>query len=140
MGEISMDIALLKYSFGLLSPQKEAFAHSFYQRLFLCYPQVQPLFAKVDMKRQESSLVATLEMIIDGMERGDNLAPALQALGRRHVDYGAKAADYPLVGAVLLETLREYLGHGFTIEILKAWSQAYELISRQMQHTDPDLT
>ncbi len=129
---LSMDVALLKQSFEMVAPQKEAFAHSFYQRLFSYYPQTQQLFAKTDMKRQEGSLVATLAMVIAGVERGDNLTPALQALGGKHVRYGAEADYYPLVGGVLLETLEEYLGPNFTPEVQEVWSQAYEVISTQM--------
>lgn len=128
-----MNIALLKQTFEMVVPQKEAFAHSFYQRLFDCYPQTLQLFANTNMKRQEGALVATLAVVIAGAERGDNLAPILQALGKKHTGYGAEAAHYPLVGEVLLETLREYLGSNFTPEVQEAWTQAYDLISTQMQ-------
>src|SRR5260370_22569186 len=129
---LNMNVALLKQSFEMVAPQKEEFAHSFYQRLFSYYPQTQEVFAETDMKRQEGALVATLAIVIAGVERGDNLVPALQALGGKHVRYGAEADHYPLVGGVLLDTLQEYLGPNFTPEVQDAWTQAYELISAQM--------
>lgn len=127
-----MDVALLKQSFEMVAPQKEAFAHSFYERLFASYPQTRQLFARADMKKQESALAATLAIVVAGVERGDNLVPALQALGGKHAGYGALPAHYPLVGEVLLETLREYLGPHFTPEVQATWSEAYEVISGQM--------
>ncbi len=127
-----MDVILLKQSFELIQPQKEAFAQSFYQRLFSCYPQTQQLFAKTDMKRQYSSLMATLAAVVAGVERGDNLTPVLQNLGEKHQRYGAEANHYPLVGGVLLETFNECLGPGFTQEMQAAWSKAYDLVSSQM--------
>lgn len=133
MGKMNMDIALLKHSFESLASQKEAFAQSFYQRLFIRYPQVQQLFANTDMKRQKCSFAVLLELVIAGLERGDNLTPALQALGARHHAYGAQETFYLIFGEVLLETLNEHLGPMFTYEVQEAWKQLYEFISRQMQ-------
>lgn len=127
-----MDVGLLKQSFEMIASQKDPFAYSFYQRLFSYYPQVQPLFAQTDMRRQTSSLMATLAVVISGVERGDNLLPTIQALGEKHRGYGAMSAHYPLVGGVLLETFGQFLGSQFTLEMQDAWSQAYELISTEM--------
>jgi hemoglobin-like flavoprotein len=129
---LSMDIVSLKQSFYMITSRKEAFAHSFYQRLFSYYPEIAQLFAYTDMKRQESSLMATLAAVIAGIERGDNLIPTVQKLGSRHYQYGVKPEHYALVGSVLLETFNEYLGQNFTAQMQDAWNQAYELISEQM--------
>jgi methyl-accepting chemotaxis protein len=127
-----MNIALLRESFDLIIPQKEAFAHSFYERLFTDYPQTQALFAHTNMEKQEDALVATLAVVVAGVERGDNLVPALRTLGEKHHHYGAVEAHYPVVGSVLLETLSEYLGPKFTPEVKETWSQAFAVISGQM--------
>ncbi|SRR5258708_1653510 len=127
-----MNVALLKESFDLIVPQKEAFAHSFYERLFADYPQTQALFAATDMRRQESSLAATLAAVVAGVERGDNLVPVLQQLGQKHKRYGAQTEHYPIVGAVLLETFHQYLGARFTPEMQEAWEEAFEIISTHM--------
>ncbi|GER88234.1 flavohemoprotein [Dictyobacter vulcani] len=127
-----MDVNMLKQSFEMVAPQKEVFAHSFYERLFSYYPATRPLFANTNMVRQEESLMATLAVVIAGVERGDNLTPTLHQLGDKHERYGAKPEHYPLVGGVLLETFHEYLGTRFTPAMQDAWSQAFELISGQM--------
>ncbi len=62
-----MNAALLKESFEMVAPRKEEFAHSFYQRLFSQYPQTRSLFAHTDMKKQESSLAATLAVVVAGI-------------------------------------------------------------------------
>jgi hemoglobin-like flavoprotein len=127
-----MDVTLLKQSFYMVVPIKEEFARSFYQRLFSYYPATKPLFAHTNMKRQESSLMATLAAVVAGVERGDNLVPTLSDLGKKHQRYGAAAEHYPLVGGVLLETFHEHLGSALTPAIQDAWSQAFEIISTQM--------
>ena len=127
-----MDVAVLKQSFNMIKSQQEEFAQSFYQRLLSYYPDLAVLFAYTDMKRQNSSLMATLAAVIAGVERGDNLVPTLQKLGAKHYQYGVKPEYYSLVGGVLLETFDQYLGEKFTVEMQDGWNQAYELISEQM--------
>jgi methyl-accepting chemotaxis protein len=129
---LMMNVALLKESFDMVAPRKEAFAHSFYERLFAYYPTTRALFANTDMKRQEGSLMATLAVVVAGVERGENLVPTLQRLGQKHYRYGARPEHYPLVGGVLLETFHEYLGTAFTPAMQDAWAQAFEIISGQM--------
>ncbi len=130
--ELMMDAGLLRQSFEMVIPMKEAFAHSFYERLFAYYPETRALFAQTDMKGQEGSLIATLAVVVAGVERGENIRPTLQELGKKHETYGAKPEHYPLVGGVLLETFHEYLGTRFTPPMESAWSQAYDIISGQM--------
>lgn len=127
-----MNIALLKQSFSLIEPKKQEFAHSFYERLFTDYPETKALFQYTNMRRQESSLMAMLSIVIAGVERGENLTPILYDLGERHGRYGARPDSYPLVGACLIETFNEYLGAKFTPEMREAWSEAYEIISTNM--------
>jgi len=127
-----MDALLLKQSFEIIKPQGEAFADSFYQRLFAYYPQTQILFARTDMKRQKSSLMATLATIVASVERGDNLMPTVQKLGERHQRYGVMPEHYPLVGGVLLEVFKEYIGPSFSVAMQDAWSKAFEIISTHM--------
>src|SRR5919205_569610 len=57
---LTMNVTLLKESFGMITHQKDEFARSFYQRLFSYYPETRQLFAHTDMKRQGGSLMATL--------------------------------------------------------------------------------
>ena len=130
--ELIMNAELLRQSFEMVVPRKEVFAHSFYERLFTYYPETQAMFAQTDMKRQEGSLIATLAVVVAGVERGENIRSVLQELGKKHETYGAKPKHYPLVGGVLLETFHEYLGERFTREMEAAWSQAYDIISGQM--------
>ncbi|OLE01608.1 MAG: hypothetical protein AUG82_10880 [Ktedonobacter sp. 13_1_20CM_4_53_11] len=132
--ELEMDPVLLKDSFNLVAPHKEAFAQHFYSQLFARYPQTRQLFPPTEegMRRQESSLIATLAVIVAGVERGENLTQVIRNLGGRHQRYGAQAAHYPLVGQLLLQTFQDFLGDAFTPQMKDAWSKAYEIISTEM--------
>ena len=128
-----MDVTLLQQSFAEVGPQKEAFAEAFYQRLFVLYPQTTPLFAVTDMKRQQSSLMATLEMVVSGVARGDNVVPGIEQLGRRHAMYGVKVEHYPMVGQALLETFEQFLRDKWTSQVEATWSEAYAIITDHMR-------
>jgi hemoglobin-like flavoprotein len=129
-----MDAKLLKQSFDLVAPQKEAFAEAFYNRLFALYPQTKTLFANTDMKRQQSSLMATLTVVVTGMVNGENVIPTIEQLWHRHNGYGVKPEYYPMIGQALLETLKEFLGKDWTPEIEATWTATYQVITQAMQH------
>ena len=132
--ELGMDPVVLKESFNLVAPHKEAFAQHFYSQLFAHYPQTRQLFPPTEegMRRQESSLIATLAVVVAGVERGENLTQVIRKLGERHRRYGAQAEHYPLVGQFLLQTFQDFLGDAFTPQMREAWSKAYEIISAEM--------
>ncbi|TMC66934.1 MAG: flavohemoprotein [Chloroflexota bacterium] len=128
-----MDVALLQQSFAEVKPQQEAFAEAFYRRLFALYPQTIPLFATTNMKRQQSLLMATLELVVAGVARGDNVIPSVEQLGRRHAIYGVKAEHYPMVGQALLETFKQFLQDKWTAQVEATWAQAYVMITDLMR-------
>jgi hemoglobin-like flavoprotein len=130
---LTMNIPLLRQSFDMIAPHKEIFAQRFYERLFFDYPETRQLFAQTDMRRQGGSLVATLAVVITGAERGENIGAVVQALGARHGRYGAKTEHYPLVGAVLIATFREFLKERFTDAMEQSWVEAYEIIAEKMK-------
>jgi hemoglobin-like flavoprotein len=132
--ELGMDPVVLKESFNMVAPHKEAFARHFYSQLFEHYPQTRQLFPPTEegMRRQESSLIATLAVVVAGVERGENLTQVIRKLGERHHRYGAQAAHYPLVGQILLQTFQDFLGDNFTPQMKEAWGKAYEIISAEM--------
>lgn len=61
------------------------------------------------------------------------VAPAVEALGRRHVGYGVRADHFITVGQALLDTRAVGLGEAFTLEVRRAWAVAYGIVSGVMQ-------
>lgn len=128
-----MDVQLLKKSFEQVVPRKEAFAKAFYQRLFRDFPETAPLFAKTDMARQESSLMATLAVVVNGLAQGSDVAPAVKTLGKRHKGYNVEPAHFDAVGQSLIATLREYLDTAWTPEVETSWGEAYTTLAALMK-------
>ncbi len=128
-----MDVQILKQSFDQVVPQKEALARTFYQRLFREFPETAPLFAGTDMARQESSLMATLAVVVNGLAEGKDIVPAVKALGKRHKDYGVQPEHFDAVGQSLITTLSEFLGPSWTPEVAASWGEAYTTLATVMK-------
>jgi hemoglobin-like flavoprotein len=124
-------IKLVQYSFAKVAPISEMAADLFYGRLFATAPQVRSLFPD-DMTEQRRKLMATLAVVVKGLDDPDTLLPAARALGRRHIEYGAEPAHFPVVGEALLWTLEQGLGESWTPDVAAAWSAAYAMLSDVM--------
>jgi hemoglobin-like flavoprotein len=125
-------VALVKRTFVRVAPDAEAFARTFYARLFELDAALRPLFT-TDLDEQGRKLMAMLATAVNGVDEMDTISPMLEALGARHAAYGVRSHDYPTLGAALVWTLGEYLGSDFTDEARDAWLEAYDLLARTMQ-------
>ena len=125
--------ALVRESWLRCQPILRQAGAMFYERLFALDPTVRRLFASTDMAEQQRKLTVMLARIVAQLDRPDTLGPEVTALGRRHVNYGARDADYETVGAALLWTLEQGLGDGFTPAVREAWTQAYLLAATLMR-------
>jgi hemoglobin-like flavoprotein len=121
-------IKLVQDTFAKVGPISGKAAELFYGRLFEIAPQVRAKFPN-DMTEQRKKLMATLAIVVNGLNNLDTILPAASALAKRHVSYGAEAAHYPVVGEALLWTLEQGLGPAWTPEVANAWTGAYTTLS-----------
>jgi hemoglobin-like flavoprotein len=124
-------IKLVQDSFAKVGPISDKAAELFYGRLFEIAPQVRTMFPD-DMTEQRKKLMATLAIVVQGLNNLDTILPAAGALAKRHVSYGAEAAHYPVVGQALLWTLEQGLGPSWTPDVAAAWTDAYTTLSAFM--------
>jgi hemoglobin-like flavoprotein len=122
------DVALVKSSFEKVKPIADDAALLFYGRLFEIAPEVKPLF-KGDTKEQGRKLMATLSVVVNGLDNLPSILPAASALAKKHVGYGVKPGDYTPVGVALLWTLERGLGAAWTPQLAAAWTGAYTTLS-----------
>lgn len=123
------DKQLVRGTFKVVADQPEAVTQLFYNRLFEIAPEVQPLFAHIDIKEQGKKLMMTLSVAVNKLDDLDTLVLVLEDLGRRHVKYGVKDEHYAIVGEALLWTLEKGLGARFTPEVKQAWVNVYTLVA-----------
>jgi hemoglobin-like flavoprotein len=125
-------IELIRTSWAAVEPIADVAATLFYERLFEQDPAVRRLFRKTDMAAQKKNLMQTLTVVVKGIDRLDDLVPAVEALGRRHAGYGVRPEHYDIVGAALLWTLEQGLGDAFTNDVRDAWAEAYGTLAAVM--------
>lgn len=125
------DIALVQSSFEKVKPIADTAAALFYRRLFEIAPEVKPLF-RGEITEQGRKLMATLAVVVHGLDALPSILPAASALAKKHVGYGVTAEHYRPVGAALLWTLEKGLGDAWTPDVAAAWTSAYTTLSAFM--------
>jgi hemoglobin-like flavoprotein len=125
-------IKIVQETFETVAPAADAVAALFYERLFVLDPSLRVLF-KGDARAQGQKLMSTLALVVRGLNRPEQILPAVRQLGVRHVSYGIEPSDYETVGEALLWTLGQGLGAGFTDDVRSAWGAAYTMLAELMQ-------
>lgn len=125
-------IGLVKSSWAKVVPISETAAELFYGKLFELDPSVKPMF-KGNMKEQGRKLMAILNTAVNALDKLDTIIPAIQDMGRRHVDYGVKDEHYDTVGEALIWTLGQGLKDDFTEATKDAWIAVYTLVADTMK-------
>jgi hemoglobin-like flavoprotein len=126
------EVNLIKRTWTRVVPIKDTAADLFYNKLFELDPSVQPMF-KGDIKEQGAKLMATLNVVVESLDKLDQVVPVAKELAIRHVPYGVKPEHYDTVGAALLWTLEQGLGAGFTADVKQAWAKAYTTLAGVMK-------
>ena len=127
-----MNLDILEESFDLVAPRGDELVAVFYGNLFVRAPQVRPLFAHVEMKKQRAMLLAALVLLRKSLRDLDAIVPKLRELGARHVAYGARPEHYPVVGTVLISSMAAVAGDDWKPEHEAAWSAAFEIVAATM--------
>ena len=123
---------LVRESFALVAPIADPAAEMFYGRLFEIDPALKPMF-RGDMKEQGRKLMQMLAVAVKGLDRLDEILPAIREMGRRHAGYGVRDEHYDTVAASLLWTLEKGLGDAFTAEVRDAWVSVYMVLASAMK-------
>lgn len=125
-------IQLVQKTWKLVGPISEQAAAMFYGRLFQLDPTLRKLF-NTDLKQQGQKLVQMISVAVNGLPKLDSIVPAVEDLGRRHVDYQVTDEMYDTVGEALLWTLEQGLGDAFTPEVKQAWAETYNTLADVMK-------
>jgi len=122
---------LVRVSFESLEDYSTSVVKLFYGRLFEIEPGVRDLF-RVDMGQQSRKLLDMLTTIVKAMDDFEALRPTLEALGRRHVDYGAKPEHYAALRVALIWAMANALEFEFDKETREAWDHLLAMVSTAM--------
>lgn len=120
---IESRINLVESSFAKIKLYKTPFTEYFYNQLFDKNPELRPLFAHTSIEAQSKKLFAALVLLVENLRHPKELERILLPLGQRHKDYGVIPKHYPIIGSVLLDSLRHFLKENWTSEISEAWEE-----------------
>src|SRR5271169_5958066 len=129
---------LVRVTFAKIARNPDMAAAMFYARVFTTNPALRALF-KIDMIEQGKKLMDTLTAFIDNLHQFEQIRPAVRDLGRRHVGYGVKDADYDTLEAALLWTIEKVLGADFTPAVGDAWTECYRTLAVEMKGARPSV-
>lgn len=129
MSVTSHQVELVQSSFKQVAIMPGKVAELFYGHLFEIAPQVKPMFADSDMKKQGMKLMQMLNTAVNSLKNIEAVVPAIKQMGVRHIDYGVSNDMYAIVGEALLWTLGAGLGDAFTEEVKEAWTAVYTLVA-----------
>src|SRR3954447_12920314 len=132
-GFAALDTAMtVQSTLAQVARQRQRFSECFYANLFAMGPETRVQFAGTPPELQDRMFVEILFLVARSMSRVDAIAPALMALGARHVAYGTLGSQLPLARRALLAALRELLGDAMTAEVEAAWSETYDAMAEPM--------
>ena len=126
-------IKLVQSSWEKVKPISEKAAELFYGKLFELNAGYKNLFPD-DMVEQGIKLMAMINTAVNSLNNLEAVVPAVEEMGKRHVEYGVKDEDYDVVGEALLWTLDAGLGDAFTEDVKAAWTETYVVLSTTMKN------
>lgn len=121
----------LRTSLEGLRQDDSRLADTFYRELFTRHPALRPMFP-TDMSGQKQKLIDTLGWVVSNLDSPEEVRQAVEALGRRHVGYGAKPEHYPIVRDVLLWAMRQCAKGRWSDDLEADWSVAIDLLADMM--------
>ncbi|WAC20564.1 globin domain-containing protein [Luteolibacter sp. SL250] len=117
----------MRKSFALLERQSHVAALVFYQNLFKLNPELRASF-DTDIESRAFTLMDKLANALSLLEKPDELIPALEDLGAKHLEYESEADNFKNVAAALLLMLSNVLGKSFDEETRAAWIRLCEVV------------
>lgn len=125
------DIALIQSQWTLLQDAAPAPAQILSKKLCETAPGLTALFA-AEGPGPGARLLWMLGMVVRKLDRPNEVFPVLEAMGRRHPDYGVGAEHLRQVAALMPEMLEQVLGAVFDGSSRQAWAAVMDVIFGQM--------
>lgn len=125
-------IDIIKATVPVLEAGGETLTTHFYRNLLRDYPQVRPLFnpAHQASGAQPRALANGVLMYARHIDRLEALGPLAAQIVSKHVSLQILPEHYPLVGASLLQAMREVLGEEIASDaVIEAWAAAYQQLA-----------
>lgn len=116
------DARLVRETFRLALVAPETFAAAYFRRLFELDRTLRRLFHG-DMRQLGQKFVSTIGVLVNNLDKFQEFAPNMRALGARHARYQVRDEYYAVACIALIGTLADHVGERFPTEARAAWTQ-----------------
>lgn len=133
---------IVKATVPLLETGGEALTTHFYRSMLDSHPEVRPLFNQAHQASgaQPRALANGVLMYARNIDKLENLGPLASQIINKHVALQILPEHYPIVGACLLQAIREVLGEEIaTDEVIEAWGAAYGQLADILINAERDV-
>jgi nitric oxide dioxygenase len=117
-------MVICKGTAPLLVEYGEAITTRMYEILFTNYPETRALFGEA-LEDQYKKLAGAIIAYATNIDKLHLLSHAVDDIAKRHVDTHVKPEHYPMVGASLLQAIKDVLGDVASNDVIEAWEEAY---------------
>ncbi len=125
-------IKIVKSTAPVLKEHSHEIGKRFYELLFSKVPELHNLFNQTNQKRgiQQEALAYSVYAAGENIDHLEAIDPVIKRITEKHRAIGIKPEQYPIVGATLLNAVKDVLGDAATEEVLGAWKKAYDEIAK----------
>jgi len=120
--------AIVTATVPLLETGGEALTRHFYLKLFADFPEVVPYFNQANQQegKQQRALADAVLMYARNIDKLEGMGPLVTTIVNKHISLQILPHHYPMVGASLLQAIREVLGAEIATDaVIDAWGAAY---------------
>lgn len=126
--------ALITATVPILKEHGVLLTTHFYSRMFTHNPELKNLFnmGNQESGKQQTALAMAVLAYAENIANPGVLMPVVDRIGHKHVSLDIRPEHYQIVGKHLIASIKEVLGEAATLEILDAWTAAYQQLADLM--------
>lgn len=109
-----------------------AFADTFYQRLFEIDPTLEARFVHVDMRAQGAMIEQAVRLVLDHLDDLEAAQPIIESLGFRHRNYGVEPQHYQSAARAFIRTLEDLARDDLDTDAKGAWGDVLDRLTQVM--------
>lgn len=127
--------AIIKSTAPVLQKHGKEITARMYQIAFTARPEYKRFFENTWMKHpldggpQPARLAEAVCAYAQNIDNLDALKGPLEHIAHKHTNMRVIAEQYPVIGASLLQAIKDILGDAATPEVMAAWGEAYNFLA-----------
>lgn len=125
---------LIKATVPILKSNGNDLISYFYQRMLTNNPELKNIFNMANQAsgKQQDALSGAVLAYAENIENPTVLINTLKSIGNKHVSLNIAPEQYDIVGNHLIGSIKEVLGDLATVELIEAWTCAYNELAQIM--------